>query len=283
MIKNLKQMRLVMDIIILSKQSAFLKEKRGGTIRITAQFYIDHEVNIPYDLNYPLSSYIYQCIGLANAELGDWLHNEGLAYRGKSYKPLVFSRLHFERRRNKSTHMEVKGLCGLTIDSIQPEIIQHLIQGMWKKGYLQLLDVKIPLMDVKMKAAHSFVETMSYKLLSPVVVPVQIDKGLHFCHPLESQFYDSLRQSISNWYNLKWQEELPREVSIQISLLQPEFFQLKKAAVLTQYKEKKVKGYLASIQVQAPPKVQQVIYESGLGSYNSQGFGCVEVIQEEKK
>ncbi|MBA4493249.1 CRISPR-associated endoribonuclease Cas6 [Paenactinomyces guangxiensis] len=206
-----------------------------------------------------------------------------MEYRGKSYKPIVFSRLQFETRKNTATHMEVKGFCSFKADSIQPVLMQRLIEGMWKLGYLQLLDIKIPLVDVKVEATVLFQETMLYKSLSPIVVPIQDGDRLRFCHPLESRFYDSVRQSAANWYYLKWGEEIPSDTSIHISLLHPEKFQLKKAAVLTKYKEKKLKGYQIPIKVQAPPKVQQVLYESGAGSYSSQGFGCLQTLKEVKE
>lgn len=240
-------------------------------------------MNLPYHLNYALSSYIYQCIRLADEEYGDWLHNEGLAFRGKSYKPFHFSSMHFSYKKNHRTHMSVQGEGWLRVDSIRPDLIQRLMEGMQKKEHLELHDWKIPIQDIQIQMAPDFRETMTYRAISPIVVPVKRGERLHFCYPLESQFYDSIRQSIRNWYCLKWGEEMANETTIHLSLHQPEKFQLTKAAVLTQYKEKKIKGYLIPLTIQAPPKVQQVIYESGLGSYGSQGFGMVEQIKQKNR
>lgn len=249
--------------------------KEDFPIRIKATFHLKQPTDLPYNLNYPLSSYLYQCIELADPSFGDWLHNQGIEFRGKSHKPFVFSRIHFDSRQNYPTHMTVKGDCTFLVDSIRSDLIQRLIEGMNKMGSLQLIDVTMPLTDLRIEINPKFQETMTYRSLSPIVVPVKQDARLHFCHPLESPFYDSIRKSLNKWYFFKWGEEIPVDTPIHISVYQPEKFQLKKAAVLTTYKEKKLKGYQVPLIIQAPPRVQQVIYESGLGSYGSQGFGMM--------
>lgn len=247
-----------------------------------ARFFINEEISLPYDLNYLISSYLFQCIKYADPGLADWLHNEGIVFQRRSYKPVVFSRPRFESRKNLSACMKVKGFLTFKADSILPELIQRLMEGIRGLGYLQLFDTKIPLVDVQLEKPKRFSDTMSYISLSPIVVPVQKEKKLHYCHPLESLFYDSLRQSVRNWYTIRWGEELSRDVDLQISLIDPETFNLKKAAVLVKYKDKNIKGYQIPLTVYSPAKVQEVIYQSGLGSYGSQGFGMVEIINKKQ-
>jgi CRISPR-associated endoribonuclease Cas6 len=251
-------------------------------MRIEARFHLDREIALPYDLNYPLASYIYKCIREANPKLGRWLHDKGLEYRGRWYKPFVFSRVRFESRVNKPDCMLVQGALSFKVDSILPEVTRSLVEGMWKTSRLRLLDVDIPLADVRILPDPAFAGTMRYRAISPIVVPVQQENGLHFCHPLESRFYDSLRTSLKNRYFLRFNREFPEGEEIHLSLLNPEKFQLQKAAVLIRYKEKKIKGYLVPLLIKAPADMQEVIWHAGLGSYGSQGFGMVDVWEENK-
>ncbi|SEN02775.1 CRISPR-associated endoribonuclease Cas6 [Lihuaxuella thermophila] len=248
-------------------------------MRAELKFHIDEEVLLPYDLNYSISSFIYHCIGQSAPYLASWLHNTGLQYKGKAYKPFVFSRCDFTSRVNLHSGMKVRGMLSFQIDSIMPEIIHHFIEGVWMLGHLRLLDFSFPLQQVDLLQVD-FSETMIYKSLSPIVVPIQINSKVIFCHPLDSRFYDSMRNSLKKWYYLRWQEEFPEEEAIHIRLFRPERFQLEKTAVLTRYKEKKIKGYLIPLEIDAPVKMQQVIYEAGLGSYSSQGFGCVSILND---
>lgn len=78
-------------------------------MRIKIKVYLDQEVELPYSLNYPVSSYFYEMITLVDRDLGDWLHHEELRYHGRSYKPIVFSDVCFEHRRNLPSFMKVKG------------------------------------------------------------------------------------------------------------------------------------------------------------------------------
>lgn len=249
-------------------------------MRIKIESYLEREVSLPYSLNYPISSYLYQMIALADQELGNWLHHKGLLYHGRSYKPIVFSNLFFEHRRNLPDQMKVKGKVWFYVDSIQAQIVERLMEGIEKTGFLVLKAHRFPIQAIKILPKPVFTDCMSYQTLSPIVVPIQRKQQLHYCHPLESEFYDQLRSSIRNWYFLKWGTALDTNESIHLSLLQPERFQLRKAAVLYTYKQKKIKGYQLLLKIEASPKVQQVFYEAGAGALSSQGWGMLKVLKE---
>lgn len=251
------------------------------TMRIKIKAYLDQEVKLPYSLNYPVSSYFYQMITLADRELGDWLHQEGLRYHGRTYKPIVFSEVFFEHRVHLPSFMKVKGRVWIYVDSIQERIVKRLVEGIWKTGFFTLKDIRIAIQEIEVIPKPVFTPCMKYQTLSPIVVPVQREQKLHYCHPLESSFYDQLRYSVRNWYYLKWKEELDQGEPIQIRLLYPERFQLRKASVLYTYKQKKIKGYHLSLEIEAPPKVQQVFYEAGAGSLSSQGWGMLQELGSE--
>lgn len=259
-----------------------IAQEKSGFFQMRAEvtFYLDKEILLPYDLNYFISSYIYHCIKQKAPDLADWLHNTGLEYKGKRYKPFVFSRCNFSTRVNLDSKMKVSGNLYFQIDSIMPEIIHRFVEGAWIKGVLDLFDYKLPLQEIRFLPPVTYKDSMMYKALSPIVIPIQKQNQTIFCHPLDSRFYDSMRNSLKNWYFLRWGETFPETEEIHIQLYQPEKFHLRKTAVLTRYKEKNIKGYLIPLQVEAPVKMQQVIYEAGIGSYGSQGFGMVEVLKE---
>ncbi|SFJ85517.1 CRISPR-associated endoribonuclease Cas6 [Thermoflavimicrobium dichotomicum] len=246
-------------------------------MRIQMTFAIPKPASLPYSLNYYLTSYFYRAIREVNPHLSGWLHSEGIAFRGKAYKPFLFSRPWFDLRTHFPTHMEVQGKCRIQVDSIQVEVVRSIYEGVNQLGCLHLLGERFPLVDLRVKEAISFAPRMTYETISPITVPVRIDDELHFCHPLESRFYDNLRYSLYNWYEIKWKEPFPDHEEIHIQLVDPGSFQLERAAVLIQYHGKNIKAYQLKLAIEAPVKMQQVIYEAGLGSYGSQGFGMVEV------
>jgi CRISPR-associated endoribonuclease Cas6 len=192
-------------------------------------------------------------------------------YNKRRYKPLVFSNLQFTRRKFQPSYQLVNGEATLQISSMKTEICVGLVEGIWKKKGLQLVDCHLPLVEVKILPDIEFHEVMRYKSLSPVVVASQVDGRVHYCHPLESRFYDQLRYTLSNWYEIVWEKKL--EGSVDIALVNPTTFNLQKSSVLTEIKKKKIKGYMLDLEVNAHPKVQKIIYEQGFGNYSVQGYG----------
>ncbi|RAL22721.1 CRISPR-associated endoribonuclease Cas6 [Thermoflavimicrobium daqui] len=246
-------------------------------MRIQMTFMVPKPTPLPYSLNYYLTSYFYRAIREVNPQLGGWLHEEGIAFRGKAYKPFLFSRPWFDSRTHLAKQMEVQGKCRIQVDSIQTEVVRSIYEGVEKLGCLHLLGEQFPLVDLRVKEAVSFTPQMTYETISPITVPVRIHDELHFCHPLESRFYDNLRYSLHNWYEMKWKEPFPDNEEIHIQLVDPASFRLERAAALVQYHGKNIKAYQLKLAIEAPVPMQQVIYEAGLGSYGSQGFGMMDV------
>ena len=43
--------------------------------------------------------------------------------------------------------------------------------------------------------------------------------------------------------------------------------------------ETKVRGFMCKLEIEAPIELMQLMYEGGVGSMNSQGFGCLRVME----
>jgi CRISPR-associated endoribonuclease Cas6 len=245
-------------------------------MRIRITFSLPAPLELPYSLNYALMSYVYQAIQKVDQDLSKWLHQEGLAYQGRIYKPFLFSPLSFDERQHGKDKMRVAGDAVWKVDSIRPEVVQTIYQGIQAMGYLQLFHHRLPLRSIQIEDRPDYQQVMHYSSLGPIVVPIQREGKLVYCHPLQSEFYDQLRSSLDRWARLKWGEEFQCVEPIHIRIRDAERFNLQKAAVLHDVKGKKIKGYLVPLEIEAPASIQQVVMEAGLGSYGSQGFGMVE-------
>lgn len=54
---------------------------------------------LPYNYNYPLASAIYSFLGIGDASLSDFLHDEGFHHDGKVFKLFTFSPLFCSQRK----------------------------------------------------------------------------------------------------------------------------------------------------------------------------------------
>lgn len=59
-------------------------------MRIRFVFEIPAETSLPYHYPYALMSYFYHAVRMADPDLAEWLHQEGIPYEGRKYKPFVF-------------------------------------------------------------------------------------------------------------------------------------------------------------------------------------------------
>jgi CRISPR-associated endoribonuclease Cas6 len=274
--------QIVIKWINFNSLYCFYSYERVIMVRIQATFHTEKEISIPYNLNYLISSYLYQCLRLSKPDLSAWLHEEGIIHNKRKYKPLVFSNLSFSKKKLQPNYQVVNGEATLQISSMKEDICVGLIEGIWKNQGLQLMDCNLPLLEVKILPEITFQEVMRYKSLSPIVVVSQQDGRIHFCHPFESRFYDQLRNTMGNWYEIKWGEKLDKN-KVDISIINPAKFDFRKSSVLTEVKKRKIKGYMLNLEMKAPPKAQQVIYEQSLGNYGVQGFGFLSLLNDNER
>lgn len=245
-------------------------------MRIRFVFEIPAETSLPYHYPYALMSYFYHAVRMADPDLAEWLHQEGIPYEGQKYKPFVFSPLAFDHCRKSPGQMRVQGKATWKVDSIHPPLLQALCQGIQALNHLQLFSHRFPLHSIHFEERPRFESVMNYRCLGPVVFPVRKEGKLVFCHPLESDFYDQIRTSLHRWAKLKWGVDDSNSAPIRIRLLNPGHFRLEQAATLIDIKGKKTKGYQMPLQIHASPRIQEVAMEAGIGSYTNQGFGILE-------
>lgn len=249
------------------------------TLRMRIDFEVKEETMIPYSYQYYLSSWLYHSIQLVDPSLSEWLHQEGFLHHGRRYKPIVFSRLFFDRNVvKKRSGMVVRGLGHLFVDTARADITRALTTGVWKQNKVTLSSHQFPLRKVTLLEDPDFAKKNTFRTLSPVVVPVRDGERLHYCHPLESQFYDSLRISLTHWYTIYWGKAPSADgKDIRISLLYPDRFAIRRSADLTTFKGKNIKGYQFAFTMEASPHLKKVAYRTGLGSYGSLGYGMIDI------
>lgn len=254
-------------------------------MRIRIDFEVKEETLIPYSYQYYLSSWLYRSIQSVDPSLSEWLHQEGFFHHGRRYKPLVFSRLFFDWNVvKKKSGMVVKGLGHLFVDTTQKDITHALTIGAWKQNEVTLSTSQFPLRKVTLLEDPDFANTNVFRTLSPVVVPIRDGERLHYCHPLESRFYDSMRVSLKHWYTIYQGEEPPaKEEDIHISLLYPDRFAVRRSADLTSFKGKNIKGYQFAFSMDASACMKEVAYRTGLGSYGSLGYGMIGIHERKTK
>lgn len=248
-------------------------------MRFHLTFFLDQKIFIPFSYQYFVSSWIYKVLQSGDSEFARFLHNEGIEYKGKSYKAFVFSQLtanRFKVIQRKGLLFE--GYIYLKVASPLKEFNTAFLSGVYDVP-LRMQEKELYLHNVSVERLPSFEREMNYELLSPVVFAYKNDQKLKYGHPLQQSFYQGISQSTINRYlaicyykKLKTDEQANR---LSIEFINPEQFSIRKSAKLIDYKGKKIKGYQWPVRIEASNELHEFIYLCGVSQYVNQGFGML--------
>lgn len=247
---------------------------------------------IPVNYQYPLSAAIYKILQKADAEYAEFLHAKGY---GKGFKMFSFSDLHIpfrilgDRLLLQATKAEV------IICFHLPCAAETFIKGLFISQQLVIADKEsktlfyvqnVEVLEDMLKDRQDEEEvTVLLKPLSPVVCGVKNEKGNYiFLSPEEERYEEMI------WLN--WQEKVRSlmektevEFLMHATFVRVKFFKNPPKSRLITIKsgtseETKIRGFNNFLlEIKGKKKVVEILLEAGVGLYNAQGMGCVEIVE----
>ncbi|AZR73813.1 CRISPR-associated endoribonuclease Cas6 [Anoxybacter fermentans] len=248
-------------------------------MRIRLKLKTVEEQLIDYNYNADLNNLIYEVVKDADEQMAEKLFGEGILIGDKPAKPYTFSRLLFDNYKATHKGLIVKGEGEWLISTPVDELAETLINGLIGRYQIKVGKNKFTVERHQMLKDPEMPEEMSCFMLAPVVTSVFRPDGREvFCHPLQSEFYDLLRSDLI--FKVKQiYGEVFDPADIQFTIIDPEKFELERAANLIHYKGKNIKGYLFKFKMTGPEKVLKIAFSWGLGSFNYQGFGMIDFLR----
>lgn len=229
---------------------------------------------LPVHYNHFLQAAVY---GTIDPALAAFLHDKGYQSGNRSFKLFAFSRLNGKFAMNKEHNtLRFSGDIGLTVSSPVPDFCQAIANGLLDKGRIRLGDA---LAEVKELAARQFAvrnERVVLRTLSPAVAystMFRADGRKYTCYfqPGDPD-YDSLIEN-----NLRKKYQAFHGVEAPPGAVKARTIGTVKMN-LVNYKGTIIKGYSGRLELTGPQELLQMAVDAGLGSKNSQGFGCVEPV-----
>lgn len=260
------------------------------TLRINAQQF---GRRLPINYQYEMSAAIYKILSSADSGFATWLHENGFQMdNGKQFKLFTFSRLLMRKNSftiiKQSNHLELKSQ---TIDfqiSFMPEnSTQTFIGGVFENRTFEIgrkgAIVQFEVESIELIQPPEFKETMMYHTLSPITVSSHDEQGRDRYPQTPQEFKDAewirermLQNLIDKFSAFYGKEYSGKKFLNYMTLSEP------KSSLVTikagTSAETKVRGFMCQLALNAPPELQRIAYESGLGELNSQGFGCLEIM-----
>lgn len=246
---------------------------------------------IPINYQYPLSSALYKIIAKGNERYAGFLHNTGY---GKGFKFFTFSdiRCPFEIKGDRLYLKKDK--ITLIVCFHVPEAMESFIKGLFASEKIDIADKKSKV-SFQVVSVESLPNPMaSYKEneivpiqitpISPVVAGIPNDRGHDdYLAPDSALFIENL---IYNWRSkiaVCYDEDTAMNALLILEIIPTKHtFKSRLITIKGDTKEEsKIRGWVNfELKSTAEKRFLELLLNGGVGLYNAQGMGCVELRTE---
>lgn len=240
---------------------------------------------LPLNYQYEQSAAIYRILAQANEEYTTWLHENGFKLEsGKSFKLFSFSRFEIEKYRilKQTAEMEILSDNVVWYISFLPEkSTEQFIKGIFNNQQFEVgtrkSNVRFQVQNIEVILLPIFAATMTYRTLSPVCLALKQEKGYEqYISPAHPEARRLIRINLLDKYKVSTGDKFPiSDFPFEIDVLDEPKSSLITIKANTP-EESRVRGFMCRFTLTAPVELQKILYESGCGGKNSQGFGMVE-------
>lgn len=240
-------------------------------MRIKLCMVAEKDIMLPIAYNHILQKVIYD---LLDDKYASKLHDLGYKYKNKVFKLFNYSKLVIENKTIKNNKIIIhKGKVDLTISSIDEVFIFKMINSLMDKKMLKFKEGVLNIQGIYSKNNLKGTKKVFLTISPVVVVQPERSSRTKFYNPKDIQFMKSIKNNILAKYAAFYNEEFKDE--LDISILDKNNIKKK----IDRYKNWVYEGYLGGFIIEGDNKIINVAYSCGLGSKNSQGFGCIETFK----
>ncbi len=229
---------------------------------------------LPIQYNHIIQAMIYSIL---DDELAHFLHEKGFQTEKRTFKMFTFSRLKGRYILNKNDGLIIfDGPIKLTISSHYEEFTDSIGNGFLRRQRVRLGNNNLEVKELAVEKEIVNSEEIKVYTLSPIVVYSTLfredgRKFTYYFNPKENDFSQIISNNLKNKYRAFYSKEPPKE-EVEIKPIGHT-----KLSVVN-YKGFIIKGYSGKFLLKGNPLLLQLGVNTGLGSKNSQGFGCVKLL-----
>lgn len=232
---------------------------------------LQQPLTLPVNYNHIVQSIIYRAVGNM-PDYADFLHDEGYSVEKRQYRMFQFGQLSgdYDIHNRKITF---KSYVMFEVRSPEPLLIRLLGEHFWKHG---IRFGEIICRDIQMELYDYTVEDTSLRIRmkSPMTV-YSTDSGtgrIYYYNPEEEEFYRRLGENFYRKYQAYYGVD-----PIAVPVIQKMGERMPKKCV-TNYQGNYITAWYGTYELSGKRKYLDFLYQVGLGSKNSQGFGMFEIL-----
>ena len=239
----------------------------------------DQHIELPVNYHQILQGLIYRTLD-RDQEFQSFIHDYGYFYKNRKFKAFTYSRLFgntiFEPRRKT---LIFKSPITWYISSAMPKFIELLGQAFLLKEQFLLFKKFVTIEQLQYeKDVPIQNQAITIQMLSPITVYSTFKKAngknlTQYYSPFDLAFPHLIEENARKKYEAFFQRPMNDSLSIQPVKVNA------RDKVVTKYKDTIINGWTGIYRLEGPVDLLQFLYNSGIGSKNSQGFGMFQVIE----
>lgn len=238
-------------------------------MQITVDFKGEN-ISLPLARNEIIQGLIYKAAS-EDPSYSDKLHNVGRDFDGRKYKLFTFSELS-GKYSVENKNIIYPSSASLTVRSFDPYLIQLLLMYFGKNKYIKLGNNTVETENVKIDETHIHENRIYTKTLSPITVYSTSEDGhTYYYNPEESEFYNGITVNAKR----KYMSYFGNSEEFELTVKAAEGGKFIKRA--TRFKSTFITAWHGDFILEGPSKVLDFLYQTGIGSKNSEGFGMLDL------
>ena len=243
---------------------------------------------LPINYQYEQSAAIYRILSGADDAYASWLHDNGFRLEnGKTFKFFTYSRFKIGQYRilREAERLQIlSDTVEWQIGFLPEKSTDKFIQGIFQNQVFEIGDtrsvVQFVVRSVEVMPEPEYSGKMIFSTLSPICLKLQrSDNKVVYLNPTDARAPFLLFNGLFDKYKLFYGKDCPYTLSeCWLKILDvPKSALIKIKTGMPE--ETKIRGFMCRFEVAAPIELMRLMYEGGVGSLNSQGFGCLRVVE----
>lgn len=228
-------------------------------------------LSLPINYNHILQAVIYRSLSIL-PDYSEFLHSGGFTRGQRKYKLFQFSQLAGEYQIRDKRIIFLSGI-SFEVRSPEPLLIRLLGDCLWMNGITfgdkTYRDIHMELYDYTIEE-----EELLIGMKSPMTVystDLETNRK-HYFTPEEPEFYELVNANFYRKYQAYYGVNPCSSIKLELSTEQP----VRK--MVTRYKNSYITAWYGTYHLSGERKYLDFLYQTGLGSKNSQGFGMFELL-----
>lgn len=230
-----------------------------------------NKIRLPLAASSILQGFIYNAL-TDNLSFSRQLHDEGYAFEQRRFKLFSFGEL---RGKYEVTGKEMifSNKAVLEIRSVDPYMIQLLYSYFLQNKTAMLGENKIDITNLTIDNKTIFTDNLRIKTLSPITVYSTADNRHTTYHsPEEENFYAAIIGNAKR----KWRSIFSEVSDFDLTICPVENPRYIKR--VTNFKSTLITAWHGEFYLNGSAEILNFLYNTGIGSKNSQGFGMFKII-----